>query len=65
VVAPRPALALTRLGLPVVGIAATIDNDLIGTDASIGCDTALNVAAEAIDRCGSPPPRTSAPFWSR
>jgi len=34
----------------VVGVASTIDNDLCGTDISIGVDTALNVALEAIDR---------------
>jgi 6-phosphofructokinase 1 len=33
----------------VVGIASTIDNDLLGTDISIGCDTAINVTLEAID----------------
>jgi 6-phosphofructokinase 1 len=44
------ALALSRKGLPVVGIASTIDNDLVGSDITIGVDTALNVALEAIDR---------------
>jgi 6-phosphofructokinase 1 len=44
------AYALSRGGFPVVGIASTIDNDLAGTDMSIGVDTALNVALEAIDR---------------
>ncbi len=44
------AYALMRQGLPVVGIASTIDNDLPYTDISIGVDTALNVALEAIDR---------------
>jgi 6-phosphofructokinase 1 len=33
-----------------VGIASTIDNDLYGSDITIGVDTALNVAVEAIDR---------------
>lgn len=42
--------ALNDLGLPVVGIASTIDNDLYGSDISIGSDTALNIALEAIDR---------------
>ncbi len=41
---------LSRLGFPVVGIASTIDNDLIGSDITIGVDTALNTALEAIDR---------------
>src|SRR6202012_3191159 len=38
-----------QLGVHVVGIASTIDNDLLGTDISIGCDTAINVTLEAID----------------
>lgn len=37
-------------GIRVVGIPATIDNDLIGTDMTIGYDTALNTALEAIDK---------------
>ncbi len=44
------AYALHELGVPVVGIAATIDNDVSGSDIAIGVDTALNVALEAIDR---------------
>jgi 6-phosphofructokinase 1 len=34
----------------VVGVASTIDNDLFGSDVTIGVDTALNIALEAIDR---------------
>jgi 6-phosphofructokinase 1 len=34
----------------VIGVASTIDNDIYGTDMSIGVDTALNIALEAIDR---------------
>jgi 6-phosphofructokinase 1 len=41
---------LHKLGFPVVGIASTIDNDLFGTEMTIGVDTALNIALEAIDR---------------
>jgi 6-phosphofructokinase 1 len=41
---------LHELGYPVVGIASTIDNDLVGTEMTIGVDTALNIALEAIDR---------------
>ncbi|MCB2203012.1 6-phosphofructokinase [bacterium] len=37
-------------GFPVVGVASTIDNDLYGTEMTIGVDTALNIALEAIDR---------------
>ena len=46
----RAALALHRLGLPVVGIPASIDNDVYGTDMAIGVDTALNTILEAIDK---------------
>jgi 6-phosphofructokinase 1 len=44
------AYALSQMGYPVVGVASTIDNDLYGSDATIGVDTALNVALESIDR---------------
>jgi 6-phosphofructokinase 1 len=44
------AFALANKGFPVVGIASTIDNDLCGSEITIGVDTALNVALEAIDR---------------
>jgi len=44
------AYALSQTGFPVVGVASTIDNDLCGSDITIGVDTALNVALEAIDR---------------
>lgn len=44
------AQALWKMGFPVVGVASTIDNDLVGTDVTIGVDTAINVALEAIDR---------------
>ncbi|MEP6647257.1 MAG: 6-phosphofructokinase [Saprospiraceae bacterium] len=37
-------------GIPIVGIPGTIDNDLFGTDYSIGFDTAVNTAIEAVDR---------------
>jgi 6-phosphofructokinase 1 len=41
---------LSEMGLPVVGVASTIDNDLYGSEITIGVDTALNIALEAIDR---------------
>jgi glyceraldehyde-3-phosphate dehydrogenase (NAD(P)) len=49
------AYALSQMGFPVVGVASTIDNDLYGSEITIGVDTALNIALEAIDpgRCGS------------
>jgi 6-phosphofructokinase 1 len=44
------AFLLSQTGFPVVGIASTIDNDLYGSEVTIGVDTALNVALESIDR---------------
>jgi 6-phosphofructokinase 1 len=46
----KGAYALSQEGVPVVGVASTIDNDLWGSDITLGVDTALNVALEAIDR---------------
>ena len=46
----RGSYALSRRGLPVVGIGSTIDNDLFGAEPSIGSTTALDTALEAIDR---------------
>jgi 6-phosphofructokinase 1 len=42
--------ALSRRGVAVAGIASTIDNDLAGSDVTLGTTTALDVALEAIDR---------------
>jgi len=44
------AWELRRRGAPVIGVASTIDNDLHGSDVTIGCTTAIDVALEAIDR---------------
>jgi 6-phosphofructokinase 1 len=44
------AHALNEQGLAVVGIASTIDNDLVGSDITLGADTALNVAVDAVDK---------------
>ncbi len=44
------AAALSQMGFAVVGVASTIDNDLVGSDITIGVDTALDVALEAVDR---------------
>ncbi len=44
------ALELSRLGVPVVGVPKTIDNDVGGTEVTFGFDTAVNIAMEAIDR---------------
>ncbi len=47
----RGAAKLEReFGLPVIGVPATIDNDIPGTDYSIGFDTALNIAIDAVDK---------------
>ncbi|MDK1475560.1 ATP-dependent 6-phosphofructokinase [Streptomyces sp. 549] len=46
----RAAVLADRYGIPCVGVPKTIDNDIAGTDYTIGFDTAVNVATEAIDR---------------
>lgn len=46
----RGALQLHKLGVPVIGVPASIDNDIWGTDTSIGVDTALNTILDAVDR---------------
>ena len=43
------ARALNRLGLPVIGLPGTIDNDLYGTDMGIGVDTCLNTIIQLVD----------------
>ena len=40
----------TRYNIPVVGIPATIDNDVAGVDLTLGADTAVNVALDALDK---------------
>lgn len=44
------AKTLTEMGYPCIGIPGTIDNDVAGTDFTIGFDTALNTVIDAIDR---------------
>lgn len=46
----RGAMELTEKGFPCVGIPATIDNDVPGTEYTIGFDTALNTVIESIDK---------------
>jgi len=46
----RGAHALAGLGMRVMAIPASIDNDVVGTDVSIGVDTALNTIVEAVDK---------------
>ena len=43
-------LLIQEHDIPVVGIPGTIDNDLYGTDSTIGYDTAVNTAVEAVDK---------------
>jgi len=44
------AHALSRKGVAVVGVASTIDNDLVGSDITIGAASAIDVALESVDR---------------
>ena len=46
----RGLVELAKQGISVVGVPATIDNDIVCTDYTIGYDTAANTAVEAIDR---------------
>ena len=46
----RGALALTEMGINCIGIPGTIDNDIACSEYTIGYDTAMNTAVEAIDR---------------
>jgi 6-phosphofructokinase len=49
----KNALRLKQAGLGVITLPKTIDNDIAGTDASIGFDTAVGIATEAVDRLHS------------
>lgn len=44
----RGAIALSQQGLPAIGVPGTIDNDIFGTDVTIGFDTAVNTSLDAI-----------------
>lgn len=46
----RGANALIEMGFPVVGVPASIDNDMWGTNMSIGVDTAMNTIMDAVDK---------------
>ena len=46
----RGALALSKIGMPTIGIPGTIDNDIAGTDTTLGFDTAINTVIEAVDK---------------
>lgn len=44
------ALALHKMGIKVIGIPGSIDNDIFGTDMAIGVDSALNIILDSLDR---------------
>ena len=46
----KGARSLARLGIPVIGLPGTIDNDIASTEYTIGYDTAMNTAMECIDK---------------
>ena len=46
----RGALALSRAGVPCIGIPGTIDNDIACSDYTIGFDTAVNTVVQMVDR---------------
>lgn len=46
----RGALALEKMGIKCIGIPGTIDNDIPGTDYTIGFDTALTTVVDAVDK---------------
>jgi 6-phosphofructokinase 1 len=46
----RSAHELFQKGVPIIGVPKTIDNDIGGTEATFGFDTAVSTATEAIDR---------------
>ena len=39
-----------EMNIPVIGIPGTIDNDIYGTDRTIGFDTAMNTVVDAVDK---------------
>jgi 6-phosphofructokinase 1 len=60
----RGASALAEVGdIKVIGIPGTIDNDVYGTDYSIGFDTAINTALDAIDKIRDTAESLQRPFF--
>ena len=49
----KTANLLSQIGLNVIGVPKTIDNDIWGTDITFGFNTAVNIATESIDRLHS------------
>jgi 6-phosphofructokinase 1 len=46
----KTAAKFAKMGIPVMGVPKTIDNDLVGTDVTFGFNTAVTTATEAIDK---------------
>lgn len=46
----RGGAALTKLGFPTIGIPGTIDNDIAGTEYTLGFDTAINTVLDSVDK---------------
>ncbi|MGL4293284.1 MAG: ATP-dependent 6-phosphofructokinase [Bacteroidales bacterium] len=49
----KTANVISEMGMNVIAVPKTIDNDIFGTDMTFGFDTAVNIATEAIDRLHS------------
>ncbi len=49
----KTARKMQQIGIPVIGIPKTIDNDIWGTELTFGFDTAVSIATEAVDRLHS------------
>lgn len=56
----KAAAKFAAMGMNIVSVPKTIDNDIWGTDFSFGFDSAVSIATDAIDRLHSRPARTSA-----
>jgi len=59
----RGAAALAHEGVKIIGIPGTIDNDVYGTDFTIGFDTAINTALNAIDKIRDTAESLQRPFF--
>ena len=59
----RGAAALAKEGIKIIGIPGTIDNDVYGTDFTIGFDTAINTALDAIDKIRDTAESLQRPFF--
>jgi 6-phosphofructokinase len=57
------AHGLWKRGIPIVGVPKTIDNDVVETEASVGFDTAVSIATEAVDRLHAAQRHTIGSWW--